>query len=147
MRDIASSVKSMDWSRLIPGAVITLAVLLTGCSGSTGAQGPAGATGSAGPQGPPGPTGPVTAINVGTATQITATITSVTFPVAPTAVKPVVKFTLINQVGEPLSGLTAAKLGFAVAKLSRRARSSHRCRRRQRLRHPRPRASGSPTST
>jgi len=117
MRDIASSVKSMDWSRLIPAAVITLAVLLTGCSGSTGAQGAAGAPGPTGPQGPPGPTGPVTAINVSTATQITATITSVTFPASPAAVKPVVKFTLINQVGQPLSGLTAARLGFAVAKL------------------------------
>jgi OmcA/MtrC family decaheme c-type cytochrome len=117
MRDTDSLAKSADWSRLLFSLVAVFGALLAGCSGSTGAQGGAGAPGSTGPQGPPGPTGSVTALNVSTATQITATITSVSFPAAPAAVKPVAKFTLTNQVGEPLSGLTAANLGFAVAKL------------------------------
>jgi OmcA/MtrC family decaheme c-type cytochrome len=97
------------------GALFTL--LLAACSGSTGPGGPAGTAGAAGPAGPPGPTGPVTALNVSTATQITATITSVTIPAAPAAATPVVKLLLLNQVGQPLSGLKAAALGFIVAKL------------------------------
>ncbi len=97
--------------------IALVATLLAACSGSTGAQGPAGANGSTGPQGPSGPTGPVTAINVSTAQQITATISSVTVAAPPAAVKPIVKFVLVNELGEPLSGLQASQLGFAVAKL------------------------------
>jgi len=97
--------------------IALIASLLAACSGSTGAQGPAGGSGSSGPPGPPGPTGPVTAISVSTAQQITATITNVTLATPPAAVKPVVKFLLVNEVGEPLSGLVASQLGFAVAKL------------------------------
>ncbi|MEP6884846.1 MAG: OmcA/MtrC family decaheme c-type cytochrome [Gammaproteobacteria bacterium] len=52
-----------------------------------------------------------------TATQIKATITGVTIPAPPAAAMPVVKFLLLNQVGQPLAGLTASNLGFAVAKL------------------------------
>jgi OmcA/MtrC family decaheme c-type cytochrome len=92
-------------------------VLLAACSGSTGPAGPAGAAGATGPAGPSGPAGPVTAINVSTATAITATITSVTIPASPAAAMPVVKFLVLNQIGEPLSGLTTANLGFAIAKL------------------------------
>lgn len=119
---MSAAISSEGWRAMCGRAVSLLGVLavtavLAACSGSTGAQGPAGAAGSTGAQGPPGPTGPVTAINVSTATQITATITGVTFPAAPAAVHPVVKFLLLNQVGEPLSGLTASELGFAVAKL------------------------------
>ncbi|MEP6548930.1 MAG: OmcA/MtrC family decaheme c-type cytochrome [Gammaproteobacteria bacterium] len=38
-------------------------------------------------------------------------------PASPAAAKPVVKFQLLNQVGQPLSGLTAGQVSFAVAKL------------------------------
>ena len=91
-------------------------VLLAACTGSTGAQGPAGATGATGPAGPTGPSGTVTALNVGTATTMTATITSVTVPTT-APIQPVVKFELVDQNGEPLSGLTAAQVYFAIAKL------------------------------
>ncbi len=98
-------------------AAFLLSLLIAGCSGSTGPAGPAGTAGAVGPPVPSAPTGPVTALNVSTATEITATITSVTVPATPAAAKPVIKFLLLNQVGQPLSGLTAADLGFAVAKL------------------------------
>ncbi len=101
---------------LYPLGALALAGFLAACTGSTGAQGPAGATGATGPSGPAGSTGPVTALNVDTATMITATITSVTVPAKP-PVQPVVKFMLVNQEGEPLSGLTAGDIYFAVAKL------------------------------
>ncbi len=90
---------------------------LPDAAAGTGAQGPEGPPGGAGPPGPPGPGGPVTAINVTTAKQIAATISSVTIPVAPAAAQPVIKFTIVNEVGVPLSGLQASQLGFAVARL------------------------------
>ena len=93
-----------------------LALLAAGCTGSTGAQGPAGTTGATGATGPAGPTGPITALEVSTATGITATITSVTVP-ATAPIQPVVKFTLVDQIGQPLKGLTASEVSFAVAKL------------------------------
>ena len=99
----------------VVGSVI-LACLLTACTGSTGAQGPAGATGATGPTGPSGPSGPVTAIDVTTASEIKATITSVSIPASSPA-QPVVKFTLVDENGVPLSGLPAADISFAIAKL------------------------------
>jgi OmcA/MtrC family decaheme c-type cytochrome len=114
----------LTWSRASRGlqascgiAVAASALfLLAACTGSTGAQGPAGATGATGPTGPSGPAGPVTALSIKTATTITASITSVTVPTqAP--IQPVVKFLLVDQNGEPLSGLTAGQIYFVVAKL------------------------------
>jgi OmcA/MtrC family decaheme c-type cytochrome len=95
---------------------LAAAILLTACAGSTGAQGPAGSTGATGPAGPSGPSGPVTAISVTTAAQIKATITSVTIPTSSPA-QPVVKFSLVDENGLPLSGLPAADVSFAIAKL------------------------------
>ncbi|HTW75691.1 MAG TPA: OmcA/MtrC family decaheme c-type cytochrome [Steroidobacteraceae bacterium] len=98
------------------GAVGCLLVALAaGCTGSTGAQGPAGPAGSTGPAGPPGSSS-LTALEVSTATSITATITSVTVPAA-APIQPVVKFTLVDQIGEPLKGLTASQISFAIGKL------------------------------
>lgn len=90
-----------------------LAAVLAACSGSTGAQGPAGAAGATGPTGPAGPTGPVTALSVTTATAITGTITGVTV-----GGPPVVNFELVDENGAPLSGLPAADISFAIAKLT-----------------------------
>jgi OmcA/MtrC family decaheme c-type cytochrome len=104
--------------RHLCGACLVASLLgfLAACTGSTGAQGPAGATGATGPAGPPGPSATVTALKLTTATQITATITSVMVP-AKAPIQPVVDFLLVDQNGEPLSGLTAAEIDFAVAKL------------------------------
>lgn len=114
-----SNVNAHRASRCIANVLgaCALIALLAGCGGSTGAEGPAGPSGGTGPQGPPGPSGPVTAIDVSTAQTITATISSVTIPAAPTAAQPVVEFALVNEVGVPLSGLQASQLGFAVARL------------------------------
>lgn len=95
-------------------SVVATVVLVSACTGSTGAQGPAGATGATGPAGPTGPSGPVTALSVTTATQIEATITGASVP---SSGQPLVKFTLVDQDGVPLSGLPAADIYFAVAKL------------------------------
>ncbi len=95
---------------------VLLSMLLGACSGTTGSPGATGPAGGVGPAGPPGSSGPVTALDVSTATSITATITSVTAPSA-APVQPVVKFLLVNQVGQPLKGLKASNLGFAIAKL------------------------------
>ncbi len=103
------------WTVGLFGAFVV--ALLAACSGSTGAQGPPGASGATGPAGPTGPSGTVTALNVTTAATITATITDVTMATPPAAVTPVVKFLLVNETGEPLSGLPAADIDFAVAKL------------------------------
>jgi OmcA/MtrC family decaheme c-type cytochrome len=84
---------------------------MAACSGTTGSP---GATGAPGAQGPPAPSG--TALNVSTATSMVATITSVTVPSAP-PIHPVVKFLLVDQAGQPLQGLKASNLGFAIAKL------------------------------
>lgn len=97
-------------------AVVAAALWLAACTGSTGAQGPAGPAGSTGPTGPAGPTGPVSALNVTTAQSITATISNVSVPLS-APFQPVVKFTLVNENGQPLSGLKASELGFVIAKL------------------------------
>ena len=102
---------------LFSALAVAFIVLLTACSGSTGPSGSPGTPGAVAPAAPSGSTGPVTALNVSTATAITATISSVSIPAAPAAAQPVVKFLVLNQVGQPLSGVTAANLGFIVAKL------------------------------
>ena len=87
--------------------------LLAACSGSTGSAGPAGAAGATGST---GATGSVSALKLTTAATITATITGVTIS-ATSPAQPVVKFQLVNESGQPLSGLTAGQIDFAVAKL------------------------------
>ena len=89
---------------------------LAACSGSTGSAGPAGAAGAAGSTGSTGATGSVSALKLSTAATITATITGVTISQTSPA-QPVVKFQLVNESGQPLSGLTAGEIDFAVAKL------------------------------
>jgi len=103
------------FSRLL--TVLAVMVVVAGCTGSTGATGATGPSGPTGPTGPSGPTGSVTALDIGTAQQITATITSVTMPTPPAAVHPLVKFQLVNPAGEPLKGLKASSIYFAIAKL------------------------------
>jgi OmcA/MtrC family decaheme c-type cytochrome len=119
-----SSTHINGWRRIgtiaTAAGILGLGVLLGACSGSNGsngAAGAAGATGATGAAGPAGPAAPGSTVAVGNAVSLTATITSVTFPAAPAAVKPVVKFTLVNENGVPVTGLTASSLGFAVAKL------------------------------
>ncbi len=91
-----------------------MVVMLAACVGSTGAPGPAGAAGPGGPAGPPGPSSTVSALDVSTATKIVATITKVTIP---SSGQPLVDFTLVDQNGQPLSGLPAADVSFAIARL------------------------------
>ncbi len=102
-------------SRMIVRLLVVLSVvMLASCAGSTGARGPTGTAGATGPSGPPGPSSTVSAINVSTATKMTATITKVTVP---SSGQPVVDFTLVDQNGVPLSGLPAADVSFAIARL------------------------------
>ena len=89
---------------------------LAACSGSTGPAGPQGPAGATGATGPAGPTGPISALAITTATSITATITSASISTSSPA-KPVVKFQLVDENGQPLAGLTAGEIYFAVAKL------------------------------
>ncbi len=109
----AESCRAYSW---IGAAGVVLSTLLAACSGSTGPAGTAGATGATGATGPTGPTGSVSALKLTTATTITATITGVTIA-ATSPAKPVVEFQLTNESGQPLSGLTAGEISFAVAKL------------------------------
>src|SRR5580692_10118858 len=107
-RELRTAVRECAASALLVGALLA-SVLLAACSGTTGSAGPAG------PAGATGPTGPTTtgsAINIGTATSITGTITSVTI-----SGPPVVKFELTDQNGAPLQGLPAADLGLTIAQL------------------------------
>ncbi len=94
--------------------VLGAVAMLAACAGSTGASGPAGPAGATGPAGPSGPSSTVSALDVSTATKITATITNVTIP---SSGQPIVDFTLVDQNGEPLSGLPAADVSFAIARL------------------------------
>ncbi len=96
------------------GALALLAaVLVAGCTG--GKDGTPGATGPAGPpggSGSPGTPGPVLALDISTATAVTATITGVTGGGQPT-----VAFNLVDQNGQPLSGLKCPQIHFAIAAL------------------------------
>ncbi len=97
-------------------SILGLSALLGGCNGDTGAAGPAGSTGATGPTGPAGPQGPGVTASITSATSLTATITGVTFPTA-APIAPVVTFSLVNQVGQPVTGLQANSISFAIAKL------------------------------
>ena len=101
-----------SWGAAAAGMTL-LCTLLAACSGTTGS---AGANGAPGATGPTGPTGSGSASALTTAASITATITSVTVP-ATSPATPVVKFQLVNESGEPLSGLTAGEVYFAIARL------------------------------
>lgn len=79
---------------LVVASALTL--VLAGCSGNEGAQGTPG----------PGVTSP------GAATALNITVTSATVSSAP-----VMKFTVTNEVGSKVAGLTLSDLRFAVAKL------------------------------
>jgi OmcA/MtrC family decaheme c-type cytochrome len=80
-----------------------LAIALTGCSGSDGSDG------APGPAGPPG-TGAV--VSPTSTTALTINITSVTI-----SSPPVVNFTVTNQDGVAVAGLTLDDLRFTIAKL------------------------------
>jgi len=87
--------------------VLAAALALAGCSGSTGSSGPAGATGTA------GPSAANVVHDVTTAKAITGTITAVSVNGPP-----VVDFRLVDQNGGPLSGLPAADISWAFARLT-----------------------------
>ncbi|HUO78902.1 MAG TPA: OmcA/MtrC family decaheme c-type cytochrome, partial [Steroidobacteraceae bacterium] len=90
------------------------AAMLSACSnGKDGATGASGAPGGTGPAGPPGPSGPILALDVSTATTITATVSGVTG-----ASKPTIKFALADQNGQPLKGLPPNQVSFAIAQLT-----------------------------
>ena len=101
------------------GVALLVGALIAGCSagkdganGATGATGGSGSTGNPGSAGPPGPLAPPTAIDVSFAKTITATITGVT-----TGSQPTISFTLADENGQPLSGLKASQIRFAIAQL------------------------------
>jgi OmcA/MtrC family decaheme c-type cytochrome len=80
--------------------IAAVAVMLAGCTGDTGSQG------STGPAGAPGGSSP------STATALTMTITGVAINSPP-----VVNFTVANESGAPVVGLTGSNLRFTIAKL------------------------------
>ena len=106
---------SSSWGTRLLGCVWALfaMAILAGCSGGTdGTPGPAGATGPAGSTGSTGPSGPVLALDISTATKITAKITGVT-----AGPSPVVSLSLVDQSGNPIKGLLASQVSFAIAQL------------------------------
>ena len=101
------------------GIAFIAAAVLAGCSngkdggtGATGATGSTGQTGPVGPPGPPGPLSPPTALDISTATTVTATVTGITGTSAPT-----INFKLVDENGQPLSGLLPSQVRFGIAQL------------------------------
>lgn len=84
---------------------------IAGCGGSGGT----GSSGSGGPTGPTGPTGSGQAIPLSMASNVIATITTVT--IAGDTRKPTVTFTLQDSEGRPLTGLQAPNVRFTIARL------------------------------
>jgi OmcA/MtrC family decaheme c-type cytochrome len=106
---------SSSWGTRILGCVWALfaMAILAGCTGGKdGTAGPAGPTGPQGPGGSTGPSGPVLALDISTAKSITAKITSVTSGTTPT-----ITFTLVDETGNPLKGLTNKQISIAIAQL------------------------------
>jgi OmcA/MtrC family decaheme c-type cytochrome len=100
--------------RALAAVAVLGCALLAGCSGgSKGADGPTGATGATGPAGSPGPTGSTLAHDISVAQSITAAISGVSGGSQPT-----IYFNLVDQKGQPLRGLAASKVSFAIARLS-----------------------------
>jgi OmcA/MtrC family decaheme c-type cytochrome len=104
---LADSARASRLDRALFCLALASAAALAACSGSTGSSGPAGATG------PSGPSATNTVHGVTTATSITGTITGVSVNGPP-----VVNFTLADQDGGPLSGLPAADISWAIARLT-----------------------------
>lgn len=116
-----SSVRMRQGNRVIP-LVGVLVLALAGCGGEDGppgVQGPQGPDGGTGPEGPP----PATSIAIGDGSALTpeqiaalgklqATITGVTV-----SSPPVVDFTVLDQHGEPATGLDAGAVRFTFVKL------------------------------
>jgi len=100
--------------RALVTVLLVTASALAACSGGgSGATGATGSTGATGPGGPQGPGGNVIARDVSLAQTITAEITSVTGGSTPT-----VAFRLTDENGRALTGLQAATLSFAIARLT-----------------------------
>lgn len=92
----------------------------TGSTGGTGPTGPQGATGDAGPAGTPGPAlTDIFDVRVEVPAKLVATITAVSIP---TSGRPVVDFTVRDDLGRGAVGLTASATGgtlrFNLAKLT-----------------------------
>lgn len=88
--------------------------LAVACDGSTGPPGSAGPAGPVGPPGPPGTSG--NGIPLTSAEKINATVTQVSVPAGGGA--PTVSLTLTNDLGQGLTGLPAANIGFVIAQLT-----------------------------
>ena len=104
-------------------ALIALGAGMAGCSGDDGKTGPAGPPGGSGGTGPTGPTGPAgqpSTVPISSASEIIAKVDGVTFA---TAEVPTVTFSLKDELGRPLSGLTAYNVRFTLAKLTAAAGS------------------------
>jgi OmcA/MtrC family decaheme c-type cytochrome len=95
---------SYQWIDLL--VVSLLAFALVGCGGGSGG----GAGSAAAPAGPAGATSDVAALTAATALNTSVTGVSINSP-------PVVNFTVTNQAGVGMAGLTAADLRFNIAKL------------------------------
>jgi OmcA/MtrC family decaheme c-type cytochrome len=94
--------------------------MIAGCSGGKdGAAGPAGPTGPQGPGGSTGPSGPVLALDISVAKTVTPTITNVTAGDWPT-----ISFKLVDENGNPLKGLKASTVSFALGQLKAPAAGS-----------------------
>ncbi len=106
---------SSSWGTRILGCVWALfaVAMIAGCSGGKdGAAGPAGPTGPQGPGGSTGPSGPVLALDISVAKTVTPTITNVTAGDWPT-----ISFKLVDENGNPLKGLKASTVSFALGQL------------------------------
>ncbi len=93
-------------------ATTAIALVLIGCNGKAGQNGVNGAPGA------PGNTY-VNTVNASQLTQAEWSALNLQGAVSTAAVsgKPTVTFTITNDLGTPVSGLTAANMGFGIAKL------------------------------
>ncbi len=106
---------SSSWGTRILGCVwVFFAVaILAGCSGGKdGTPGQPGPTGPGGSSGGTGTSGPVLALDISTAKTVTPTITGVTAGDWPT-----ISFKLVDETGNPLKGLVASTVSFAIGQL------------------------------
>ena len=110
------------WRRLPVLALLGLALAgFAGCEGDNGPRGTQGPDGPGGPTGPTGPTGPGTGtapapITTSSLRGIVPFIKSVEVP-SDTG-RPVVEFSVFDETGRPLTGLTPANVSFAMARLA-----------------------------
>ncbi|MGL6223737.1 MAG: OmcA/MtrC family decaheme c-type cytochrome, partial [Steroidobacteraceae bacterium] len=104
-------------------ALLALLALGAGIAGCSGDDGKNGATGPTGPTGPSGPTGPAGSTGPGLSQSITSggfesIVPSIDKVTVPTSGKPVVAFTLTDENGVGLAGLTPANARFVVTRLA-----------------------------